>query len=68
MAILCFDELPDYNAVEDFVVSSSDNLDCLPIEYNDNGNVSVGSKLSEDLSESISVNDYTKTFNGRWYL
>ena len=46
MAILCFDELPDYNAVEDFVVSSSDDLDCLLIEYNDNDNVSVGSKLS----------------------
>ena len=60
MAIICYDELPDYNAVEDFVVSSSDNLDCLPIEYNDNDNVSVGSKLSEDLSESISVNENIK--------
>ena len=30
--------------------------------HNQPYNVSVGSKSSEDLSESISVNEYTKTY------
>ena len=57
-----FNGLPDYNVVGDFLVPPSDNLDCLRIEYNANDNVSVESKLSENLSESISVNDYTKKY------
>ena len=59
-----FNWLLNYNAVEDFVVPPCENPDCLPIslpiEYNTNDNVSVGSKLSEDLSESIPVNDNIK--------
>ena len=59
-----FNRLPDYNTVEDFVVSPEENLDWLPIplpiESNVNDNVSVKSKLSEDLSESISVNENIK--------
>ena len=61
-----FNGLLDFNAVEDFVVPPCENPDCLPIslpiEYNTNDNVSVGSKLSEDLSESIPVNDNIKQY------
>ena len=57
-----FNGLPDYNVVGDSLVPPSDNLDCRRIEYNANDNVSVESKLSENLSESISVNDYTKKY------
>ena len=55
----------DYNVVEDFVVPPIAVLDCIPnpplMECNDNDG-SIGSKLNENLSEFITVNENIKQY------